>query len=331
DARRLVERRRDARVHDACAVARGHDDGGAVALLEHAGLARGAAGEHEWEERRAILHVHVVAEDALLDRRGAVGRGCVGAQQPHRTVERHRDHDPVQQSAAEIAEQRGAGLAGAEAVERVAGHAVEQRQRVAAGDAERGGGRHAPTLVALGPWRNLCADASFGAFLPTEAHPMPVTQTSLAELLEQLVDIPSVTGNEQEIVDWLTRRLAATSRGEAIRHGLSIVWRAPRKGRPLVVLAGHTDTVPPQGNAKAQRNGDRISGLGTTDMKSGDAVALALAESLDLDALRFDLACVFYDAEEGPADRNALKRVTNVGPGRLEGRRAVVREPHDAA
>ena len=160
---------------------------------------------------------------------------------------------------------------------------------------------------------------------------MPVTETSLAELLEQLVNIPSVTGNEQEIVDWITRRLAGSSRGEVIRHGLSIVWRAPRKGRPLVVLAGHTDTVPPQGNAKAQRNGDRMIGLGTTDMKAGDAVMLALAESLDLDALRFDLACVFYDAEEGPAERNGLKRVLNESPWLRDASLAVILEPTDLA
>jgi succinyl-diaminopimelate desuccinylase len=160
---------------------------------------------------------------------------------------------------------------------------------------------------------------------------MPVTETALAELLEQLVNIPSVTGNEQQIVDWITRRLAAASRGEVIRHGLSIVWRAPRKGRPLVVLAGHTDTVPPQGNATAKREGDRITGLGTTDMKAGDAVMLALAESLDLEALRFDLACVFYDAEEGPAERNGLKRVLNESPWLRDATLAVILEPTDLA
>src|SRR5580765_4961646 len=140
---------------------------------------------------------------------------------------------------------------------------------------------------------------------------MPVTDTSLAEMLQQLVNIPSLTANEQQIVDWITRRLAASSRGEIIRHGRSIVWRAPRKGRPLIVLAGHTDPVPPQGNATAKRIDDRLYGVGTTDMKAGDAVMLALAESLDLNALRFDLACVFYEAEEGPSERNGLKRVLN--------------------
>ena len=160
---------------------------------------------------------------------------------------------------------------------------------------------------------------------------MPVTETSLAELLEQLVNIPSVTGNEREIVDWITRRLAASSRGEILQHGLSIVWRAPRKGRPLVVLAGHTDTVPPQGNVGARRVGDHILGVGTTDMKSGDAIMLALGESLDLDALRFDLACVFYDAEEGPAEKNGLKRVLNESPWLRDASLAVILEPTDLA
>jgi succinyl-diaminopimelate desuccinylase len=160
---------------------------------------------------------------------------------------------------------------------------------------------------------------------------MPVTQTSLAELLEQLVNIPSVTGSEQQIVEWITKRLASTSRGEVIRHGLSIVWRAPRKGRPLVVLAGHTDTVPAQGNAIAHRDAERITGVGTTDMKAGDAVMLALAETLDLDAMPFDLACVFYDAEEGPAERNGLKRVLNESPWLREASLAVILEPTDLA
>src|SRR5262245_34821120 len=160
---------------------------------------------------------------------------------------------------------------------------------------------------------------------------MPVTQTSLAELLEQLVNIPSVTGSEQQIVDWITRRLASTSRGEVIRHGLSIGWRGPRKARPLLVLAGHTDTVPPQGNATAKRDGDRLSGLGTTDMKGGDAVMLALTEALDLDALRFDLACVFYDAEEGPAEKHGLERVLNQSPWLRDASLAVILEPSDLA
>jgi succinyl-diaminopimelate desuccinylase len=160
---------------------------------------------------------------------------------------------------------------------------------------------------------------------------MPVTSVALAELLEQLINIPSVTGNEREIVDWIGRRLASGARGEVLRHGLSLVWRGPQRGRPLLVLAGHTDTVPPQGNTGARREGDAIFGLGATDMKSGDAVMLAIAESLDLDAARYDLACVFYDAEEGPAEGNGLKRVLAECPWLREASLAVILEPTDNA
>jgi succinyl-diaminopimelate desuccinylase len=159
----------------------------------------------------------------------------------------------------------------------------------------------------------------------------PVTAVALAELLEQLINIPSVTGNEREISDWIARRLTATGRGDLVRHGLSLVWRGPRRGRPLLVMAGHVDTVPPQGNATARREGDRILGLGATDMKSGDAVMLALVESLDSDALRYDLACVFYDAEEGPAEGNGLKRVLAESPWLREASLAVILEPTDGS
>ena len=160
---------------------------------------------------------------------------------------------------------------------------------------------------------------------------MTVTTETLVDLLEQLVNIPSVTGNEQAIADWITRRLASASRGEVIRHGLSVIWRAPRRGRPLVVLAGHTDTVPPQGNTTARRDGDRLYGLGTTDMKAGDAVMLAIADTIDLDAMPYDLACVFYDAEEGPAERNGLKRVLQESPWLREASLAILLEPTDGA
>jgi succinyl-diaminopimelate desuccinylase len=107
------------------------------------------------------------------------------------------------------------------------------------------------------------------------------------------------------------------------------VWRGPRRNRPLVVLAGHLDTVPPNGNAGARREGERIYGVGTTDMKAGDAVMLALLDSLDPEALRFDLAAVFYDAEEGPSEANGLKRVIEEMPWLKQAALAVLLEPTD--
>jgi succinyl-diaminopimelate desuccinylase len=161
------------------------------------------------------------------------------------------------------------------------------------------------------------------------ASPATVTSEQLADLLVELVDMPSVTGNEAAIAEWVDARLTAIGRGEVLRSGHSVVWRGPQADRPLVVLAGHLDTVPPNGNEKARREGGRIYGIGTSDMKSGDAVMLALVEALHPDDLRFDVAAVFYDAEEGPHANNGLKRLLDEMPWLREAALAVLLEPTD--
>jgi succinyl-diaminopimelate desuccinylase len=113
------------------------------------------------------------------------------------------------------------------------------------------------------------------------------------------------------------------------RSGKGVVWRAPSRGKPLVVLAGHLDTVPPQGNERARREDGFVHGIGTTDMKAGDAVMLALHESLDAATLRYDLALVFYDAEEGPAVNNGLGRILRDMPWLAEASLAILLEPTD--
>ena len=142
----------------------------------------------------------------------------------------------------------------------------------------------------------------------------PPTADTLADLLATLVDIPSVTGNEAAIADFVHARLRARGTGEIHRSRNSLVWRSPSRGKPLLVLAGHFDTVPPNGNEKSRREGDRLYGLGSTDMKGGDAVMLALVETLDPSLLRFDLAAVFYEAEEGQVRFTRFGHRSRTGP-----------------
>jgi succinyl-diaminopimelate desuccinylase len=156
-----------------------------------------------------------------------------------------------------------------------------------------------------------------------------MTTTPLVELLESLVNIPSETGHEAAIADWVLARLRRVGSGEILRSGNAVAWRGPVTGRPLVVLAGHTDTVPAQNNATARVEGDRLYGLGSSDMKGGDAVMLSLLETLAPNELRVDLAAVFYDAEEGPNDRNGLGRVLAEMPWLGAARLAILLEPTD--
>lgn len=125
----------------------------------------------------------------------------------------------------------------------------------------------------------------------------------LAELTLQLCRIPSVIGDEGAICDHVEARLRALGL-EVQRLGNTVAGRGPSRGRPRLGLFGHLDTVP--GTQEPRIEGDRIYGLGSSDMKGGLAVMLALAEDLDLEAIPFDLDFVFYDKEEGPFVQNGL-------------------------
>lgn len=141
---------------------------------------------------------------------------------------------------------------------------------------------------------------------------------SLVDTLTALVEIPSVTGNEEEIRDFLAHRLEGLGVREVHR---SVVVGEPAPGK--IVLAGHIDTVPLQGEPGARVDGDRLHGLGATDMKGGVAVMVHLLEDLGTD----HVVGVFYAGEEGPLSGNDLARVLDEMPELLDTDAAIVMEP----
>lgn len=147
--------------------------------------------------------------------------------------------------------------------------------------------------------------------------------TDLVDTLAWLVDVPSVTGDEDRLCTLLEERFDQT-----IRVGNSLVVGGPGD-KPLVTLYGHLDTVPEQGNGSARLEGDRMHGLGTSDMKAGLAVMLHLLEDQDVAAGPYDVVGVFYDREEGPADENGLEAVLDAVPWLMDAALAVVMEPTD--
>src|SRR5579859_4512834 len=129
----------------------------------------------------------------------------------------------------------------------------------------------------------------------------------LADTLLWLCSIASPIGEERALCDAVQARLAKLPLAGAIRrYGDSIVVPVTRvAGGPHVALVGHLDTVRTE-NGPARIEGDRCFGAGASDMKSGLAVMIALAETLELAALRCDLTLVFYAREEGPFAENEL-------------------------
>ena len=144
-------------------------------------------------------------------------------------------------------------------------------------------------------------------------------------LTAALVDVASVSGDEARLAELVEQALRALPHLEVVRDGDAVVART-RLGRARrVLLAGHLDTVPLADNLPSHRDGDRLYGCGTSDMKSGDAVLLHLAATLTGPA--YDLTFVLYDNEEVGAERNGLKRLVDVRRDLLDADLAILMEP----
>ena len=151
-------------------------------------------------------------------------------------------------------------------------------------------------------------------------------------LTAALVDVESVSGNEQHLTDLVAGALAGLPRLSVERIGNVVVARSDLGREQRVVLAGHLDTVPVAGNVPSRLVDGVLHGCGTSDMKSGVAVLLRVAHLVGTGALdpRVDLTWVCYDCEEVEAARNGLARLVASGEGeRLRGDLAILLEPTD--
>lgn len=154
----------------------------------------------------------------------------------------------------------------------------------------------------------------------------------VVDLLADLVDIPSESQSEQAIADAIDAALAGAAHLKVERDGNTIVARTDL-GRPdRVLICGHIDTVPAADNLPHRivevGSEQRVTGLGSCDMKGGVAVQLALAANLT--APERDVTYVFYECEEIAESFNGLKRVADTRPELLAGDFAVLMEPSDA-
>ena len=115
--------------------------------------------------------------------------------------------------------------------------------------------------------------------LPGRRYPPAVaTDLAVADRLARttlaLVDIPSESRREQAIAEYVADAMPWQP---TWRDGETL-WYGPRpRNGPLVVLAGHLDTVPAQGNIPGRIVGGAVHGLGASDMKGGIAVMIELA------------------------------------------------------
>ncbi|QKJ19115.1 succinyl-diaminopimelate desuccinylase [Microbacterium hominis] len=152
---------------------------------------------------------------------------------------------------------------------------------------------------------------------------------SSIDLTRTICDIPSVSDDETALADAIDDAVRALPHLSVHRDGDTIVARTDR-GRPQrVVIAGHIDTVPINGNVPTRDveiDGEAyLWGRGTVDMKAGVAVQLKLAA--ELADPRVDITWMWYDHEEVDADLNGLTRLARSRPDLFAADFAILGEP----
>jgi succinyl-diaminopimelate desuccinylase len=148
---------------------------------------------------------------------------------------------------------------------------------------------------------------------------------ALADRALALVNIPSESRNEAVVTAYIQD---AVPLEPAVSDGESLLY-AKRSGKPLVLLAGHSDTVPAQGNLPGRLEDGWVTGLGASDMKGGLAVMIELAAWAADTELAYDVAFLFFPREElGPAE-NPLPALFERAPLVDEAELVICLEPTD--
>ncbi len=143
------------------------------------------------------------------------------------------------------------------------------------------------------------------------------------EILERLIAFPTVSHDSNlDLIDWVqalldgagfvTTRIASAQADKAGLFALIGPEKGPENGPESepgnggVCLSAHSDVVPVSGQPWTRppftlsRDGARVYGRGTTDMKGFLASALAMAETAHSHGLRAPLSlCLSYDEEVG--------------------------------
>jgi len=143
----------------------------------------------------------------------------------------------------------------------------------------------------------------------------------------ELVNVPSESRSEAALAAHVLSLLPdARDAGDTC----VLAGTTARGDRPLVLLAGHLDTVPAQGNFPGRLEDGVVHGLGAADMKAALGVMVELALT-SLPNATVDVGFVFFGREELPFGDSALTPLLAREPRLREADLVVVMEPTDNA
>jgi len=147
-----------------------------------------------------------------------------------------------------------------------------------------------------------------------------VDNDHLISILKSLIEIPSVSENEQAISNYIVQELIKDGLApKQDEMGNVIVHLKGKKHGKRILLNGHIDTIPPGDGwrddpYKVREVGNRLYGVGAGDMKGGVAVMLELARVLHLRKNDFegDIILAFVVGEEHEnRDKHGAKHIAS--------------------
>jgi succinyl-diaminopimelate desuccinylase len=166
--------------------------------------------------------------------------------------------------------------------------------------------------------------------MPRYAPPVTGLADRLAARTLELVDISSESLNEDVIREHLLTLIPPTLTAEYARDEAHLFLPPRREGTPLVILAGHYDTIPAQGNIPGWIDEGAVHGLGTSDMKGGLAVAVEIVRDLaDRPPGPYDVGLLLFGREELPVEHDPLPALFAGSRAVHETALAIVLEPTD--
>lgn len=138
------------------------------------------------------------------------------------------------------------------------------------------------------------------------------TDDMACDLLEGLVRLASVSGQEQAASEWLVARMTALGFNAYVDEAGNAVG-VIGDGRPETVLLGHIDTV--AGEVEVRREDGRLYGRGTVDAKGPlAAFVIATARLHQTGQLQGRVVVVGCVEEEVPSSRGAHAVLTRYAP-----------------
>lgn len=133
---------------------------------------------------------------------------------------------------------------------------------------------------------------------------------NVIELTKRLIEIPSISGNEKAVAeflaDYLRGRGFEVALQEAASHRPNLY---ARRGEPDIVFSSHTDTVPPF--VEFREDDQFIYGRGACDAKGIIAAMIKASEAL-IEAKVSDIGLLFVVGEEaGSPGARAANEISN--------------------